>query len=240
MEVISGKLAPRPTKLDRLQLIDMYGVRHSIRAYGIPSILNTGTTPDLTGIKHLYPSAPAKIYERPVGPVDILLSKDNRRLQARQVDEEELGLSLIKFGFGYVLNGYHPALTFQPIRPSAMITVFSWALTEIPMRAQVLSIQREYPRWLSQADKSFMDPIMLRPKVCIEVKCGSGNKAAGVRKSGLEHANSMPPLQFHEAEELWCSPEPKCSTCKGCKVCSGRLRNLSRDDQARIETMEPR
>ena len=74
---------------------------------------------DLTRIKYLFPKVPQDVWDRPSGPVDLLIGLDNRSLQpagglARDgCAVGDLRLTESRFGCGWVLSGTHPDITLS-------------------------------------------------------------------------------------------------------------------------------
>ena len=66
-------------------------------------------------MKHLFPQAPPEVWDRPSGPVDLLIGLDHRELQpagglARDgCAVGSLRLSESRFGCGFIVSGSHPS-----------------------------------------------------------------------------------------------------------------------------------
>ena len=83
-------------------------------AYGIDDISEDSTLLDLTRVKSVFPGAPAQVFERPDGTIDILIGSMYRNLQPYGGEDAytqgRLRLVRSSFGCGFILTGTHPSL----------------------------------------------------------------------------------------------------------------------------------
>merc|ERR1712082_451248 len=95
---------------------DNDGVDHELAALGIEMITNFSKQMDLSRIKQFFPQAPEGVWDRPWGPVDLLIGLDYRHLQPAGGLARDgcavggLRLSESKFGCGWILSGTHSSL----------------------------------------------------------------------------------------------------------------------------------
>ena len=105
----------RYTMLYTLVMVDNQGVGHRIEAYGIDQITDESVLLDLSGVMTVFPGAPAEVYNRPSGPIDILIGSMYKNIQPYGGEDgfTRGRLRLVKslFGCGYILTGTHPAIT---------------------------------------------------------------------------------------------------------------------------------
>ena len=104
----------RYTMLYTLVLVDNQGVGHEIQAYGIDQITEESVTLDLSGVISVFPGAPAEVYNRPDGPIDLLVGSMYKNIQPYGGEGFTRGrLRLVQslFGCGFILTGTHPAIT---------------------------------------------------------------------------------------------------------------------------------
>ena len=105
----------RHTTLYTFIMLDNEGVGHEVQAYGIDKITEDSVILDLSGVKTVFPGAPAEVYDRPAGPIDILIGSMYKNIQPYGGEEgfTKGRLRLVKslFGCGYILTGTHPAIT---------------------------------------------------------------------------------------------------------------------------------
>ena len=78
----------RYTRLYTLVLVDNQGVGHEIQAYGIDQITEESVIMDLSGVMSVFPGAPAEVYDRPAGPIDILVGSMYKDIQPYGGDED--------------------------------------------------------------------------------------------------------------------------------------------------------
>ena len=62
-------------------MVDNTGRKHELKAYGIDEISTDSVVLDLDGVKSVFPGAPRDVYDRPDGPIDILIGSSYRNLQ---------------------------------------------------------------------------------------------------------------------------------------------------------------
>ena len=77
--VVGHEKVLRSTTLYTLHLEDNSGLVHEIQAYGIDKISEDSLTVDLDGVRSVFPGAPAEIYNRPHGPIDVVMKIHSRR-----------------------------------------------------------------------------------------------------------------------------------------------------------------
>ena len=91
------------------------GKRHKIQGYGIDAISEESVILDLDGVRSIFPGAPREVYDRPDGPIDILVGSMYRNLQPFGGDDAftqgRLRLVRSHFGCGFILTGTHPSIT---------------------------------------------------------------------------------------------------------------------------------
>ena len=105
----------RHTMLYSFVMVDNNGVKHKIQAYGIDQITEDTIMLDLEGIRAVFPGAPKEVFERPAGPIDILIGSMFKNIQPCGGEDGftrgRLRLSRSLFGCGFVLSGTHPAIS---------------------------------------------------------------------------------------------------------------------------------
>ena len=79
--VVGHERVLRTTMLYTLHMVDNIGKRLEIQGYGIDAISEESVILDLDGVKSIFPGAPREVYDRPDGPIDILLGSMYRNLQ---------------------------------------------------------------------------------------------------------------------------------------------------------------
>ena len=113
---------------------------------------------DLNPIKHIFPQAPLEVWDRPQGPVDILLGLDNRHLQPAGGLERDgcavggLRLSESRFGCGWVVSGTHPSIrkSEHKITPAAKTMMTSISLdTDLSVHDDVPVVKTHFTKFLS-------------------------------------------------------------------------------------------
>ena len=89
-----------------VSLTDNNGNVHTVIAHGMDVITEVQMTPDLQPIKQLFPGVPDVVFERPTGPVDLLIGQNYRKLQPKGgVDRGNLRMVQSLFGAGEILTG---------------------------------------------------------------------------------------------------------------------------------------
>ena len=113
--VVGHQRVLRNTMLYTFYLEDNSGTMHEIKAYGIDAISEDSTLLDLDGVKTVFPGAPLQVYERPEGPIDILIGSAYRNIQPYGGEDTFTRgrLRLVKslFGCGFILTGTHSSIT---------------------------------------------------------------------------------------------------------------------------------
>ena len=113
--VVGHERVLRHTTLYTLHLEDNTGVRHEVKAYGIDQISQDSVVLDLHGIRAVFPGAPRDVYDRPDGPIDLLIGSMYKNIQPYGGEDgfTRGRLRLVKslFGCGYILTGTHPMIT---------------------------------------------------------------------------------------------------------------------------------
>ena len=71
--VVGHERVLRSTTLYTLYMVDNTGKRHEIQGYGIDAISEESVILDLDGVRSIFPGAPRQVYDRPDGPIDILV-----------------------------------------------------------------------------------------------------------------------------------------------------------------------
>ena len=79
--VVGHEKVLRSTTLYTLYLEDNSGKKHEVQAYGIDDISEDTTILDLDGVKEVFPGAPVEVYNRPHGPIDLLIGSMYKNLQ---------------------------------------------------------------------------------------------------------------------------------------------------------------
>ena len=97
------------TTLYTLYLQDNNGITHEVQAYRIDKISQESVTLDLHGVRAGFPRAPKEVYERPDGPIDLLIGSMYKNLQPcggeNGFTRGRLRLVKSLFGCGYILTG---------------------------------------------------------------------------------------------------------------------------------------
>ena len=71
--VVGHESVLRQTMLYTFEMVDNLGKTHLVKAYGIDQITDDTRLVDLSGVKTVFPGAPLEVYNRPEGPIDILI-----------------------------------------------------------------------------------------------------------------------------------------------------------------------
>ena len=104
----------RHTMLYSFYMEDNFGIKHEVQAYGIDQISEDTVIMDLEGVKSVFPGAPLEVFDRPHGPIDILIGSMYKNIQPYGGEDgfSRGRLRLVKslFGCGYVLTGTHPSI----------------------------------------------------------------------------------------------------------------------------------
>ena len=105
----------KQTTLYTIPFEDNEGHNHEVLAYDIDMISEDSVTLDLTGVRGIFPGAPVEVFNRPDGPIDIIIGTMYRNLQPFGGEQSftQGRLRLVKsiFGCGYILTGTHPSIT---------------------------------------------------------------------------------------------------------------------------------
>ena len=113
--VVGHERVLRKTILYNLTMVDNNGQSHQVQAFGIEQISEDSRAVDLHGVKTVFPGAPAEVYNRPQGPIDILIGSMFRNLQPfggeGSFTRGRLRLVRSHFGCGYILTGTHPSIS---------------------------------------------------------------------------------------------------------------------------------
>ena len=113
--VVGHKRVLRSTSLYTFHIVDNMGKRHEVQGYGIDASSEDSILLDLEGLRTIFPGAPRDVYNRPDGPIDILVGSMYRNLQPFVGGEEftqgRLRLVRSHFGCGFILTGTHPLIT---------------------------------------------------------------------------------------------------------------------------------
>ena len=113
--VVGHKRVLRKTILYNLTMVDNNGQSHQVQAFGIVQISDDSRAVDLHGVKTVFPGAPAEVYNRPQGPIDILIGSMLRNLQPfggeGSFTRGRLRLVRSHFGCGYILTGTHASIS---------------------------------------------------------------------------------------------------------------------------------
>ena len=90
-----------------------------VQAYGIDQILDDSMVLDLEGVRTIFPGTPKEVFNRPSGPIDILIGSIYRNLQPFGGEESFTRgrLRLVKslFGCGFILTGTHPSILAREV-----------------------------------------------------------------------------------------------------------------------------
>ena len=112
--VVGHERVLRHTTLYTLYLENNNGITHEVQAYGIDQISQESVTLDLYGVRAVFPRAPKEVYERPDGPIDLLIRSMYKNLQpcGGENGYTKGRLRLVKslFGCGYILTGTQPLI----------------------------------------------------------------------------------------------------------------------------------
>ena len=107
----------RQTLLYKFCMIDNDGIKHEMQAFGIEQISEESKAVDLNGVMTVFPGAPKQVFDRPVGPIDILIGSMYMDVQPYGGEENftkgRLRLMKSKFGCGYILTGTHPSISVK-------------------------------------------------------------------------------------------------------------------------------
>jgi len=108
--VVGHESVLRQTLLYTFTMVDNKGVNHVLQAFGIDQITDDSQVVDLSGVRKVFPGAPKKVFDRPQGPIDILIGSMFMDVQPYDGDEgfTRGRLRLLKsiFGCGYILSCY--------------------------------------------------------------------------------------------------------------------------------------
>ena len=114
LAVVGHDKVLRSTMLYTLHLQDNHGTWHTIQAYGIDAISEDSAILDLSGVRTIFPGAPLEVFNRPEGPIDLLVGSMYRNVQPYGGEDAftQGRLRLVKslFGCGFILTGTHPSI----------------------------------------------------------------------------------------------------------------------------------
>ena len=113
--VVGHEKVLRQTTLYKMFLEDNTGKKHEVLAYGIDQISEDSQVVDLHGVKTVFPGAPREVFNRPSGPIDILIGSAYKNLQPYggegSFTKGRLRLVRSLFGCGFILTGTHPSIS---------------------------------------------------------------------------------------------------------------------------------
>ena len=73
LAVVGHERVLRTTTLYTMHLEDNLGNQLVVQAYGIDQISDDSRVLDLEGVRTIFPGAPKEVFNRPSGPIDILI-----------------------------------------------------------------------------------------------------------------------------------------------------------------------
>ena len=79
--VVGHESVLRHTTLYTFKMVDNSGQEHEVRAFGIDQIADDARNLDLSGVARVFPGAPTEVFQRPEGPIDILIGSMYRNIQ---------------------------------------------------------------------------------------------------------------------------------------------------------------
>jgi hypothetical protein len=121
LKVINEEYREREMDTYKLGIRDRHGVTHNIEAIGVDSITNVRPLANPEAARQAFPDAPEEVFNRPVGPADILLSMTERHLLCDFYSREGmLYLNKTLLGCGYVLTGMAPCPAADRSLPSPL------------------------------------------------------------------------------------------------------------------------
>ena len=113
--VVGHECVLRQTTLYGFEMEDNSGKKHAVKAFGIDQITDKTRIVDLNGVRTVFPGAPREVYNRPQGPIDILIGSMFKNIQPYGGEEgfTRGRLRLVKslFGCGFILTGTHPSIS---------------------------------------------------------------------------------------------------------------------------------
>ena len=120
MKVVGGHTKVK-TNIYELDLVDMYGKRHSVWGYGIDKIIDPDDPVDLSPVRSLFPHVPDQAFTTmPKRRIDILIGLNfNYLLPSGGLGVDAVGnLKALRsrFGTGWVIGGCHDKLTTGPVK----------------------------------------------------------------------------------------------------------------------------
>ena len=250
----------RHTMLYDIVMVDNEGAEHEIQAYGIDQITDESVILDLSGVMSVFPGAPKEVYNRPDGPIDILVGSMYKDIQPCGGDDgfTKGRLRLVKslFGCGYILTGTHPAITASEnticynarnlINNATMANTSANILKACNPCSPSCSCVGGREGMLSgpHGDAPDFTPLTMHRGGGDEM----GIRGFNVSTDGVEDkvpvmkcARAVASLQipeFFEAEEMGVSAAKACKRCRGCKDCSFRGLMISREKEMVVKRME--
>ena len=136
-----------------LCLTDCTGNVHHVTAHGMDLITELHEVPDLSPVKHLFPGVGEETFQRPTGPVDLLIGQNFRKLQPTGgVDVGNLRLVDSLFGSGKILTGTDSRLGAggQKVTPAAQR--MAQAVLEMPKTGSIFHIDVKLPSFFEAED----------------------------------------------------------------------------------------
>jgi len=61
-------------------MVDNHGREHQLQAFGFDMITDETQTEDLNKVQTMFPDAPREVFERPDGPIDILVESMYKKI----------------------------------------------------------------------------------------------------------------------------------------------------------------
>ena len=114
LAVVGHPKVLRHTTLYTFTLVDNDEVKHEVQAYGIDQISEDTVILDLSGVKTVFPGAPLEVYNRPDGPIDVLIGSMYKNIQpyggGDNFTRGRLRMVKSLFGCGFILTGTHHAI----------------------------------------------------------------------------------------------------------------------------------
>lgn len=215
IETVNGELK-RDTKIYCLELITCGEKRVLIKAFGVDDISEVKSVVDVSGVKHLFSEEVkaqwGKVSKRPVGKVDLLVGQEYAGFHPVQVEaKDNLVVCRTMFGQGWVLTGTHQSLQTEDC---------SWGAEVAAMRAGRVSVS------IHSANRIGIS--ICRDKL-------SYNDKVTFNQAKLTFTQDR---EYYTTENLGIEPARRCPGCRGCKECSWRGQQLSRQEAFEYELME--
>ena len=210
MKVVGGHKKVK-TNIYELDMVDMYGKKHSIWGYGIDKIIDPDDPVDLGPVRHLFPHVPDQAFA-PMSKkrIDILIGLNfNYLLPSGGLGVDAVGnLKALRsmFGTGWVIGGCHDKLN----------------TTSVKLTPQAASAR------------------LARVSVIPDIEVTELEAALSISKPSFAKIQIDPTLtpEFWESDSMGVLPSRKCTRCLQCAVkgeCSEAHYLLTLKEQAELK-----